>query len=86
MFFFVTLTYMTLGIPYLQPTASAPDEPNIGLLKAGGYLGLIAAGLAWYNAIAGFDDLHNSFFVVPVGDFPWSDIGKAKRRKAESEA
>jgi GPR1/FUN34/yaaH family len=52
---------MMLAIAYLQPTASAPDVPNIVLLKVGGYLGLIAAGLAWYNAIAGFDDLHNRY-------------------------
>jgi uncharacterized protein len=42
------------------------------LLKVGGYFGLGAAFLAWYNAMAGLWTPENSFIALPLGHFPWS--------------
>jgi succinate-acetate transporter protein len=50
-----------------------------GLQKAGGVFGMLAAFLAWYNALAGIQDNSNSFFKVPVLPLPWSDQARADR-------
>jgi hypothetical protein len=56
-------------------------------MKAGGLLAFLGAFLAWYNAFAGIADNSNSFFVVPVLHFPWSEKGRSARlRKTTSEA
>ncbi|KAF2088740.1 hypothetical protein K490DRAFT_72467 [Saccharata proteae CBS 121410] len=73
----VWLTFLMLGIGYINNTAGAPDE---ALVRAGGAFGIIAAFLAWYNAFAGFADSSNSFFVVPVFHFPWSAKRREERR------
>jgi uncharacterized protein len=44
--------------------------------------GLLSAFAAWWNALAGLADDSNSFFVVPVLHFPWSERGRASKAKA----
>lgn len=39
-----------------------------------------------YNAFAGIADTSNSFFLVPVAHFPWSDKGREKRGKVDNDA
>ncbi|MCJ1313555.1 hypothetical protein MMC25_007234 [Agyrium rufum] len=81
LFFTLDLAFLFLGIGYLQATAAGP---NTGCIKAGGVFGLLAAFLAWYNALAGILDDSNSFFVIPVAHFPWSVTGR-ERRMAKTE-
>jgi len=80
LFFFLDLAFLFLFLGNLY--ASSSVSPN--LLKAGGYFGLFAAFMAWYNAFAGIADDSNSFFVVPVAHFPWSEKGR-ERRAVKSE-
>jgi len=47
-----------LGIGYLHLVNGAPDPT---LIKAGGGFGLLAAFLAWYNALAGIADTSNRY-------------------------
>jgi len=56
LFFFLDLAFLMLGIGYLNATEAGPQE---GCIKAGGYFGLFAAFLAWYNALAGIADNSN---------------------------
>jgi succinate-acetate transporter protein len=81
LFFTLDLAFMFLGIGYLQHSGGSP---NIGCIKAGGVFGILAAFLAWYNALAGMMDSSNSFFVVPVIHFPWSDKGRERRTKVDN--
>lgn len=78
LFFTLDLAFLLLGIGYLRADAAGPNESCI---KAGGYFGLFAAFLAWYNALAGIADSSNSFFVIPVAHFPWSEKGREARGK-----
>jgi len=77
LFFTLDIAFLLLGIGYLQHDGMLPHS---GCIKAGGYFGLFAAFLAWYNALAGIADNSNSFFVIPVAHFPWSE--KARERRA----
>ena len=72
------MAFLFLAIAYMKETAKG--QPNPSLVKTGGAFGLIAAILAWYNALAGIADTSNSFFIIPVAHFPWSETGRAKRR------
>ena len=58
-------------------------KPNTPIVKAGGFFALLAAFMAWYNALAGIADDSNSFFLVPVVHFPWSAKGKERRGVAD---
>lgn len=78
LFFFLDLTFLLLGVAYLQPVGG---KPNTAVQKAGGLFGLLAAFAAWYNALAGIADTSNSFFIIPVAHFPWSATGKERRGK-----
>lgn len=84
-FFFLFLTldmaFLMLGIAYLD---FGPEGPNVPLLRAGGAFGIIAAFAAWYNAFAGMADSSNSFFLIPVAHFPWSEKGREKRGKVDN--
>jgi len=80
LFFTLDLAFLLLGIGYLQNNGVKPQE---NCIKAGGYFGLFAAFLAWYNALAGIADNSNSFFVIPVAHFPWSDKGREIRGKTD---
>ncbi|RFU32539.1 hypothetical protein B7463_g3794, partial [Scytalidium lignicola] len=82
LFFFLDLAFLLLGIGYLKATAGVPDA---NIIKAGGYFGLFAAFVAWYNALAGIADDSNSFFVIPVAHFPWSVKGRESRSKNKTE-
>lgn len=57
LFFFLDLAFLLLGIGYLHPdSAGAPNPP---VISAGGFFALMAAFLAWYNALAGILDDSN---------------------------
>jgi len=81
LFFWLDFAFLLLGIGYLQHSNGAP---NIGCIKAGGVFGILAAFWAWYNAFAGLADSTNSFFVIPVIHFPWSEKGRAMRAKVDN--
>jgi succinate-acetate transporter protein len=77
LFFFLDLAFLLLGIGHLRASDAGVPQPNT--IKAGGYFGLFAAFMAWYNALAGIADDSNSFFVIPVAHFPWSVKGRERR-------
>ena len=79
LFFSLDMAFMLLGIGYLH--RNDMGKPNEPIIKAGGFFALLAAFMAWYNALAGIADDSNSFFVVPVMHFPWSATGLKKRGK-----
>ncbi|KAF2022249.1 glyoxylate pathway regulator [Aaosphaeria arxii CBS 175.79] len=81
LFFTLDLAFLLLGIGYLQNDGT---HPNNGCIVAGGVFGLLAAFLAWYNALAGIADNSNSFFVIPVAHFPWSEKGRERRNKLDN--
>ncbi len=56
LFFWLDMAFLLLGIGYLQHSNGAP---MLSCIKAGGYCGLLAAFLAWYNAFAGIADSSN---------------------------
>ena len=57
LFFTLDMAFMLLGIGYLH--RDAMGAPNTPILKAGGFFALLAAFLAWYNALAGIADDSN---------------------------
>ncbi|KAF2755075.1 hypothetical protein EJ05DRAFT_478884 [Pseudovirgaria hyperparasitica] len=83
LFFTLDLAFLMLGLGYLYADAGTPKQ---SLITAGGAFGLAAALLAWYNALAGIADNTNSFFVIPVAHFPWSEKGREKRGKVDNSA
>ncbi|KAJ5676227.1 hypothetical protein N7462_009124 [Penicillium macrosclerotiorum] len=83
LFFFLDLTFLLLGIAYLQRPND--EGTNVAVQKAGGFFGLLAAFAAWYNALAGIADNSNSFFIIPVAHFPWSPTGRSRRGKTDRE-
>ncbi|KAF2201514.1 GPR/FUN34 family protein-like protein [Delitschia confertaspora ATCC 74209] len=83
LFFTLDLAFLLLGIGYLTGTST---HPKVGCIKAGGVFGLLAAFIAWYNALAGLADSSNSFFVIPVAHFPWSEKGRERRAKINNDA
>lgn len=87
LFFTLDLAFLFLGIAYLTPSAAerAEAEPNVAVLRVGGAFGILAAFLAWYNALAGIADRSNSFFLVPVAHFPWSEKGREARGKVNND-
>jgi succinate-acetate transporter protein len=66
-FFFLTLTFMLLGISKFVPAHATA----IG--TAGGALGLVTAFNAWYVAAAGLLTPDTSYFVLPVGNMAKRD-------------
>lgn len=83
LFFTLDLAFLFLAVGHLQ--GDAKGNYNVSLVKAGGYFGLLAAFLAWYNALAGIADDSNSFFVIPVAHFPWSVKGRERRAIGKTE-
>ncbi|KAI1806320.1 GPR1/FUN34/yaaH family-domain-containing protein [Daldinia bambusicola] len=86
------LLFFTLDLAFLMLACSEYAKSNgaLGastrLTQAGGGFGLLAAFLAWYNAFAGIADSSNSFFIIPVFHFPWSEKGRQARAiKSERE-
>ncbi|CAK4031684.1 Acetate permease A [Lecanosticta acicola] len=85
LFFTLDLAFLMLGIAYLDYGVTAGTAaPNATLLKAGGGFGILAAFAAWYNALAGMADSSNSFFIIPVAHFPWSEKGREMRGKVDN--
>jgi len=76
LFFFLDLAFLLLALARIYSTDGVPSS---SINKAGGYFGLFAAFMAWYNALAGIADDSNSFFVIPVAHFPWSVKGRETR-------
>ena len=62
LFFSLDLAFMLLGIGYLHPNAAG--SPNPPVISAGGFFALLAAFLAWYNALAGILDDSNRYVLV----------------------
>jgi len=56
LFFTLDLAFLMLGIGWLYADSNGP---NSGCNKAGGAFGILAAFLAWYNALAGLADSSN---------------------------
>lgn len=83
LFFTLDMAFLMLGCGYLK---NAGGHPHTGLVRAGGAFGIVAAFLAWYNALAGIADSSNSFFVIPVAHFPWSEKGRERRGKTEESS
>jgi uncharacterized protein len=81
LFFWLDMAFLLLGIGYLQNDGKAPDS---GCIKAGGAFACLAAFWAWYNAFAGIADSSNSFFLIPVFHFPWSEKGREARGKVDN--
>ena len=85
LFFTLDMAFLMLAIAYMHEDAAGDPMPS--LVKAGGAFGLMTAFVAWYNALAGIADTSNSFFIIPVVHFPWSETGKKKRgKKTEHQA
>jgi uncharacterized protein len=51
------MAFLMLGIGWLKNDGG--KGPNSSLVKAGGAFGILAAFLAWYNALAGIADNTN---------------------------
>jgi len=83
LFFTLDMAFLMLGIGYLVNSGGAPQA---GCIKAGGAFGIISAFVAWYNALAGIADPSNSFFIIPVAHFPWSEKGREQREKVDNDA
>jgi succinate-acetate transporter protein len=80
------LLFFTLDLAFLMlacgeyATNNGAAKSAVQLTKAGGGFGMLAAFLAWYNAFAGIADSSNSFFLIPVFHFPWSEKGREARK------
>ncbi|EFX01874.1 gpr fun34 family protein [Grosmannia clavigera kw1407] len=85
LFFTLDLAFLMLACGNFAADNGAASA-SVHLTKAGGVFGLLSAFLAWYNAFAGIIDSSNSFFVIPVFHFPWSEKGYEARRKAANES
>jgi succinate-acetate transporter protein len=83
LFFTLDLAFLFLMLGHLY--ANDAGVARASLIKAAGVFGLLAAFLAWYNALAGMADDSNSFFVVPVAHFPWSVKGREQRGVTKTE-
>ena len=58
LFFTLDMAFLLLAIGYADRVNGAPRE---GAIKAGGVFGILAAFLAWYNALAGIADTGNRY-------------------------
>jgi hypothetical protein len=81
MFFllFFTLDMAFLFLAVAEYAVANGSSSATRLQQAGGGFGILAAFLAWYNAFAGIADSSNSFFLIPVFHFPWSEKGRENR-------
>jgi succinate-acetate transporter protein len=79
LFFTLDLAFLFLACENYAAN-NGNEAARLGLQKAGGVFGMLAAFLAWYCALAGLQDDTNSFFQVPVFHFPWSAKAQEERR------
>ncbi|KAK4452153.1 GPR1/FUN34/yaaH family-domain-containing protein [Podospora aff. communis PSN243] len=84
LFFTLDLAFLMLACGAFAE-ADGHMEASHKLHQAGGGFGMVAAFLAWYNAFAGIADSSNSFFLIPVFHFPWSEKGREDRIAAKTE-
>jgi uncharacterized protein len=63
LFFTLDMAFLMLGIGYLTNGSGAPQPQCI---KAGGGFGVLAAFLAWYNALAGIADSSNRLVTMTL--------------------
>ncbi|GAB7343910.1 hypothetical protein MBLNU457_1865t1 [Dothideomycetes sp. NU457] len=82
LFFMVWMAFIFLGCAYIYNVDGVPVK---SLQQAGGAFGIVAAFIAWWNMLAGIADTSNSLFLIPVIHFPWSEKGRAARRKSKDE-
>src|SRR5271163_4078242 len=75
LFFTLDLAFLFLASGYMIIVDKAPKK---SLIHAGGWFGLAAAFLAWYNALAGIADTSNRY-VVPG---PWFMLSHRTRQLA----
>jgi uncharacterized protein len=69
LFFLLDIAFFCLAAGYFL--ADAKLGPSVGPIKAGGALGVVAAILAWYNALAGIADSSNRYgSMLPNSGFP----------------
>ncbi|PYH42926.1 acetate uptake transporter family protein [Aspergillus saccharolyticus JOP 1030-1] len=78
----VDIALLLLAVGYLHRPDDTPYTP---LLKAGGLFALLGAFLAWYSCLAGIADTSNSFFIIPVWHFPWSEKKRESRRRMSED-
>jgi len=78
LFFTLDLAFLMLACGEYATDNGATNSAKM-LTQAGGGFGMLAAFLAWYNAFAGIADSSNSFFLIPVFHFPWSEKGREAR-------
>lgn len=64
LFFTLDLAFLFLALSFLLDDAEGNVHP--GLTIAGGVFGLLAAFLAWYNALAGMADTSNRYVVLII--------------------
>merc|ERR1712230_341199 len=66
LFFTLDMAFLLLGIGYLVNggQSAASPAPQEGCIIAGGAFGILAAFIAWYNALAGIAEPSNSFFLI----------------------
>ncbi|KAL1957627.1 hypothetical protein VTO42DRAFT_5738 [Malbranchea cinnamomea] len=81
LFFTLDLAFLFLAIGHF--IQQDPGVNHKGLIKTGGFFGLLAAFLAWYTALAGIAENSNSFIKFPLFPFPWGS--QAPKRKTERE-
>ncbi|KAK5163922.1 Accumulation of DYads [Saxophila tyrrhenica] len=77
----VWISFLCLGTAYLDAQNDPAGAPNVTLTRVGGGFGIAAGFIAWYNMLAGLADGSNTFFVIPVVHFPWSEKGRKDRGK-----
>mgnify|MGYP001598423624 CR=1 FL=1 len=68
LFFTLDLAFLFLAIGHLQLQGTpGAKTTQVGCIKAGGVFGLLAAFMAWYNALAGIADtryVYLSFYIL----------------------
>lgn len=77
------MNFLLLGVTYLQHNARVADI--VIIQRTGGVFGLMAALAAWYNALAEIVNPNNSFFTLPLGDFPWSPADRRQGLKSDEK-
>ena len=82
LFVVVDVAILLLALGYLIRTPSG--HPNEGLITAGGFFAILTGFLAWYNGYAGIADSSNTWLLVPVVHFPWSEKGRRGRERRDA--
>jgi hypothetical protein len=62
LFLTLDLAFFFLALGYAH--RNAKGTPTSGLIKTGGFFGLLASFLAWYNALAGIADDSNRYVCI----------------------